>query len=116
MADLTDRAKDLALTMMFAGVTIGLTRSGKEITDTGYARQSLNPTEPKGMKRGVRSVSNAEEIRFGPWKVDAAGAIIGWFVNGDKGVMASGEFERQREPMKGDELVIHPGELVLGLK
>ena len=116
MADLTDRAKDMALAIMFADATIGLTRDNKEIDDAGYVRRPLDITDPRGVARGLRAVHNEGEIRFGPWEIDAPGEVTGWFVGGAKGVMASGAFERQRRPLHGDELVIHEGEVVLGLR
>lgn len=116
MAELTSRAKDMALALMFADAVIGLTRESKEIDDGGYERQPMNPTDPQGELRGMRAVRNATEIVFGPWHEDAPGEITGWIVIGASGVMATGEFERQRFPQRGDELFMREGEALIGLR
>ena len=116
VSDLTDRAKDKALALLFRNADVGLSRKGKEIDDTGYNRQAVNPTEPGGALHGLRAIHNAKEITFGPWVGDAPDGIDGWFVATVDGVMARGDFDRRRKPERGDELIIHSGEMVLGLR
>ena len=116
MADLTDRAKDMALSSIFADATIGLTRDGKEIDDGGYKQQPVNLTEPEGVSRGMRAVRNSVQIVFGPWQEDAPSEITGWFVIAAGGVMAMGQFERRRRPQHGDEVFIQEREILLGFR
>ena len=118
VAELTDRAKDMALMLLFLNADLGLTRKGQEVSDTGYQRRPILPTTPAGEARGARIVRNSEEIKFGPWVEDAPEKIDGWFVTTTDGVMARGDFDAKarRRPERGDELLIHSGELVLGLR
>ena len=117
MAELTAIAKDRALKLLFGvDAVVGLTAEGAEIGDRGYEAQPFEIGVPLLVAPDVRVVSNVEAIRFGPWKAEAMRAVTGWLVKDASGdVLATGEFEERQQPRRGDEIVVHPGELVLGL-
>ena len=120
MAELTPKAKDRALKRLFdEGGTVGLSRHDAEIADVGYVAQALVVGEPRPVRGdvGVRALANKDIIRFGPWSEDAPDAVTGWVVMDALGdLMATGRFEERKWPRRGDEIVIHPGDLVLGQK
>ena len=117
MAELTAIAKDRALKMLFGvDAVIGLTAGAGEVGDRGYQVQPFKIGEPQLLEPGIRFVSNVQDIRFGPWTEDAKNAVTGWLVRDRSGdLLAIGEFKETQQPKRGDEVVVHPGELLLGL-
>ncbi len=107
-------ARTRALRIIFDGdLMVGLTRSGMEITDGGYARQSIR-FEPAA-EATVVSVADA---RFGPWQ-ESVSPVTGWVVFDSAGrELASGDLA-EREGVagirRGDELVLRAGKLIAGL-
>ena len=111
-------ARTNALTIIFKGdLVVGLSRSGREIGDSGYARQSVR-FEPQA----EATVASTTDVRFGPWRESAA-LVTGWLVFNDAGrELASGDLtDRQDDLQKvglgqGDEIVLRAGNLIAGLE
>jgi len=119
MAELTDLAMEIALDAIFTDASlVALTRNGEEITDAGYQRVSLNPTAARAIgTSGVVAKANSEELRFGPWAVDAPDWIDGWAVlDADGEVLARGKLGTPQKPGRGHDLVFPERRLVLGLR
>jgi hypothetical protein len=109
-------ARTRALRIIFDGdLMIGLTRSGAEIEDGGYARQRIR--FESATEATVASVADA---RFGPWR-ESVSTVTGWVVfDGAGRELASGELAeredgKQGEPLRGDELVLRAGKVIAGL-
>ncbi len=108
-------ARARALKIVFDGdLMVGLTRSGMEITDGGYARQPIRfePAAPA-------TVASVADVRFGPWR-ESVEAVTGWVVFDTGRELASGELieregGKQGGPQRGDELVLRAGKVIAGL-
>lgn len=119
MPELTQHAQDKALHAMFDGsLTLALTRGGQEIADTGYQAQPITLTAPLSIgDDSARIVTNAAEVRFGPWADDTADPVEGWELRDGTGtVLAVGQYLSQERFMRGQEAVIRSRTLILGLR
>ena len=109
-------ARTRALRIIFDGdLMVGLTRSGMEIEDRGYARQPI-----RFEAAAEATVSSAIDARFGPWQ-ESVSPITGWIVfdSGGRELGSDELIEREdgkhREPLRGDELVLRAGKVIAGL-
>lgn len=111
---LTTDAKAIVLKALFGSTcSVGLTRNGKEISDSGYQRQPITFSDPETNGETV-STTNVDEAIFGPWEFDAPAPVTGWLIARDGQVLGSQVFSEPRErPRKGDEQVIRAGALRL---
>lgn len=119
MAELTQRAQDLALRAIFSGdMTIALTRGGEEITDLGYQAQPFEVTAPMSLQgTDARIITNSSLIRFGPWE-ESGDAPEGYQLRASGGAVLAagatvGEVVRVRQ---GLEFTIQPRKIILGLR
>ena len=119
MPELTQHAQDIALRAMFSGdLTLALTRGGLEITDPGYEAQPIRMSAPLTLSDGqTRIVTNANEVRHGPWTDDALQPVEGWELRDSTGAaLASGTYLSQERFSRGQEGVTRERTIILGLR
>lgn len=108
---------DRALQEMFpVGLVLVLTRDGIEIDDSGYQQQPVVFSHPQSMgQTRARLIFNTQEIRFGPWRVNAE-VIDGCEARSLNSNDWVARWTIHEEAREGRELFIEPRQLIAGLR